>query len=82
MGGITSGGEALEFLAAGASVVAVGTESFRDPGAGERVRSELAEELAARRIASLTEVVGASAAADRQARNEVQTGASSEPSKG
>ena len=82
MGGITSGSEALEFLAAGASVVAVGTESFRDPGAGERVRSELAEELAARRISSLAEVVGASAAADQRGRNEVQTGASSGPSEG
>jgi dihydroorotate dehydrogenase (NAD+) catalytic subunit len=42
MGGIAGGADALEFLAAGASVVAVGTESFRDPMAGRRVAEELA----------------------------------------
>lgn len=42
MGGISSGADALEFLLAGASVVAVGTESFRDPMAGKRVAEELA----------------------------------------
>ena len=41
MGGITSGGDALDFLAAGASCVAVGTESFRDPAAGRRIAAEL-----------------------------------------
>jgi dihydroorotate dehydrogenase (NAD+) catalytic subunit len=43
MGGIASGADAAEFLAAGASVVAVGTESFRDPLAGRRVAEELSE---------------------------------------
>jgi hypothetical protein len=33
-------------LEAGADVVAVGTESFRDPLAGARVAAELAESLA------------------------------------
>ncbi len=41
MGGISSGADAAEFLAAGASVVAVGTENFRDPKAGARVAAEL-----------------------------------------
>jgi dihydroorotate dehydrogenase (NAD+) catalytic subunit len=41
MGGISSGADAAEFLALGASVVAVGTESFRDPRAGSRVAAEL-----------------------------------------
>jgi dihydroorotate dehydrogenase (NAD+) catalytic subunit len=41
MGGITSGADAAEFLAAGATLVAVGTESFRDPRAGSRVAAEL-----------------------------------------
>jgi dihydroorotate dehydrogenase (NAD+) catalytic subunit len=45
MGGISSGTDALEFLHAGASVVAVGTESFRDPRAGSRVASEIAGAL-------------------------------------
>jgi dihydroorotate dehydrogenase (NAD+) catalytic subunit len=43
MGGIASGRDAADFLVAGASVVAVGTESFRDPAAGLRVASELAQ---------------------------------------
>ena len=42
MGGIQSGRDALDFLTAGAAAVAVGTESFRDPGAGRRIGSELA----------------------------------------
>ncbi len=41
MGGISSGVDALEFLAAGAALVAVGTENFRDPRAGERVAREI-----------------------------------------
>jgi dihydroorotate dehydrogenase (NAD+) catalytic subunit len=45
MGGIESGAHALAFLAAGASAIAVGTASFRDPMAGFRVRAELAEAL-------------------------------------
>jgi dihydroorotate dehydrogenase (NAD+) catalytic subunit len=42
MGGIGGGADAREFLAAGASLVAVGTENFRDPRAGSRVAAELA----------------------------------------
>lgn len=45
MGGVSSGADALEMLSAGATLVAVGTESFRDPRAGERVASELAAAL-------------------------------------
>jgi len=45
MGGLRSGRDALDFLAAGATAVAVGTENFRDPAAGDRVRRELAELL-------------------------------------
>ena len=41
MGGITSGSDALDFLEAGATVVAVGTESFRDPSVGRRIGAEL-----------------------------------------
>jgi dihydroorotate dehydrogenase (NAD+) catalytic subunit len=42
MGGVQSGADAWNLLAAGAAVVAVGTESFRDPLAGGRIASELA----------------------------------------
>lgn len=43
MGGICNGADAIEFLAAGAGLVAVGTESFRDPRAGNRIAAELLE---------------------------------------
>lgn len=42
MGGIQTAGHAREFLAAGATLVAVGTESFRDPAAGARIAAGLA----------------------------------------
>jgi dihydroorotate dehydrogenase (NAD+) catalytic subunit len=45
MGGVASGRDALELISAGARVVAVGTESFRDPAAGARVAAELSKEL-------------------------------------
>jgi dihydroorotate dehydrogenase (NAD+) catalytic subunit len=41
MGGIQCGRHADEFLRAGADLVAVGSETFRDPLAAERVRREL-----------------------------------------
>jgi dihydroorotate dehydrogenase (NAD+) catalytic subunit len=41
MGGVERGAHALDLLRAGASLVAVGTASFRDPRAAEAVRSEL-----------------------------------------
>jgi dihydroorotate dehydrogenase (NAD+) catalytic subunit len=41
MGGIASGRDAADFLGAGATAVAVGTESFRDPAAGSRIAAEL-----------------------------------------
>ncbi len=44
MGGVTTGSDALELLAAGANVVALGTVLFRDPGAPGRVRAELKAE--------------------------------------
>jgi dihydroorotate dehydrogenase (NAD+) catalytic subunit len=47
MGGVCDGADAAEMLAAGATLVAVGTESFRDPRAGNRIAIELAERYAA-----------------------------------
>jgi dihydroorotate dehydrogenase (NAD+) catalytic subunit len=46
MGGISSGADADEMLSAGATLVAVGTESFRDPRAGTRIAAELFERSA------------------------------------
>jgi dihydroorotate dehydrogenase (NAD+) catalytic subunit len=48
MGGVRSGLDALELIAAGASAVALGTILFSDPEAPARIRSELAAEAAAR----------------------------------
>ncbi len=41
MGGVSSGAHAADLIAAGATLVAVGTESFRDPAAGCRIWEEL-----------------------------------------
>jgi dihydroorotate dehydrogenase (NAD+) catalytic subunit len=48
MGGVRTGLDALELLAAGASAVALGTILFSDPGAAARIRSELDVEAATR----------------------------------
>jgi dihydroorotate dehydrogenase (NAD+) catalytic subunit len=42
MGGVQSGRDAIDLMRAGADLVAVGTENFRDPGAAERITAELA----------------------------------------
>ena len=49
MGGVQVGQDALDLLRAGATLVAVGTESFRDPAAGNRIAAELEELLSASR---------------------------------
>jgi dihydroorotate dehydrogenase (NAD+) catalytic subunit len=46
MGGVQTGEHARDLLAAGATLVAVGTESFRDPAAGLRIARELREKAA------------------------------------
>jgi dihydroorotate dehydrogenase (NAD+) catalytic subunit len=46
MGGVQSGRHADALLRAGAALVAVGTESFRDPLAGARIAAELRDEPA------------------------------------
>ena len=48
MGGVRSGLDALELIAAGASAVALGTVLFGEPNAPVRVRAELAAEVADR----------------------------------
>jgi dihydroorotate dehydrogenase (NAD+) catalytic subunit len=56
MGGIGSGADGLAFIASGATAVAVGTASFRDPMSGERVRSELAELIERSGFGSIAEL--------------------------
>jgi dihydroorotate dehydrogenase (NAD+) catalytic subunit len=58
MGGIRTGLDALEFLAAGASAVQVGTVIFNDPAAPARISSELQRILADRGFTSCADVVG------------------------
>jgi dihydroorotate dehydrogenase (NAD+) catalytic subunit len=48
MGGVQRGRDADDLLRAGAALVAVGTESFRDPRAGDRIAGELAGLLSQR----------------------------------
>jgi dihydroorotate dehydrogenase (NAD+) catalytic subunit len=58
MGGIQSGWDVLEFVAAGASAVALGTVLFADPDAPARVRDELAAECVARGFDSVDDARG------------------------
>ena len=44
LGGVQTGGDALELVAAGASVVALGTVLFAEPSAPTRIRAELVAE--------------------------------------
>jgi dihydroorotate dehydrogenase (NAD+) catalytic subunit len=56
MGGVQSGRDVLDFIAAGAKHVALGTVLFADPDAPTRVRTELATELDARGYADVDAV--------------------------
>ena len=58
MGGVMNGRDALELVAVGAQDVALGTVLFRDPEAPQRVRSELAAEVAALGVADVDDVRG------------------------
>jgi dihydroorotate dehydrogenase (NAD+) catalytic subunit len=58
MGGVQCGRDALDLLRAGATLVAVGTESFRDPEAASRVANELAALGSGRQIPQTAEVSG------------------------
>ena len=60
MGGVQSGRDALDLIAAGASAVALGTVLFADPDAPTRVRAELVAECAARGFASPDDARGVS----------------------
>jgi dihydroorotate dehydrogenase (NAD+) catalytic subunit len=52
MGGVETGAHAAALLRAGATAVAVGTESFRDPRAGARIAAELDELLRKERVSA------------------------------
>jgi dihydroorotate dehydrogenase (NAD+) catalytic subunit len=58
MGGIGSGRDALEFVAAGAASVGLGTILFSDPDAAGRIRAELANEIVAAGVDELDNAIG------------------------
>ena len=58
-GGIASGRDALEFIAAGATAVQIGTATFVEPEACTRVLMEMRSWLAANGIARVSDLVGA-----------------------
>jgi dihydroorotate dehydrogenase (NAD+) catalytic subunit len=59
MGGVMSGRDALDLVAAGSSAVALGTVLFSDPTTPGRVREELEAEARSRGYASAADVRGA-----------------------
>ena len=59
MGGIITVEDALEFILAGASAVAIGTGNFVEPELAERLADELSAYLDKTGAASITELVGA-----------------------
>ena len=69
MGGIASGDDALEFLLVGARAVQVGTATFVDPRATQRIASELATALTARGIADVNDWIGTFDATARTAQD-------------
>lgn len=58
MGGIVSPDDALEFIMAGATAVAVGTGNFKDPMTPKRILAGIEEFLVEEKISSLAELTG------------------------
>jgi dihydroorotate dehydrogenase (NAD+) catalytic subunit len=58
MGGIWNANDALEFILAGASAVAVGTALYADPAAAHRVLAGIREYLVRHRFGSVGDIVG------------------------
>ncbi|MFO0951017.1 MAG: dihydroorotate dehydrogenase [Isosphaeraceae bacterium] len=58
IGGVATSEDAMEFLVAGASAVQVGTATFYDPTASERIVDEIARHVAALGAARAADVVG------------------------
>ena len=65
VGGVGTGADAAELLLAGASAVQVGTATFADPRAPQRVLAELEDWAARQHVGRLDEVIGAADAVGR-----------------
>jgi dihydroorotate dehydrogenase (NAD+) catalytic subunit len=59
IGGIQSGQDAVEFFLAGATTVQVGTQSFADPAASERIVREIDVYCRSEGVSDVTELIGA-----------------------
>ncbi|WZO98022.1 dihydroorotate dehydrogenase [Isosphaeraceae bacterium EP7] len=58
VGGISNADDALEFLAAGATAIQVGTATFADPAAADRLVDDLETHLQAAGLTSVREIIG------------------------
>lgn len=58
VGGVTKGTDAIQYLMAGASLVAIGTAALRDPRAPRRVLAEMRDWCERHRVSSLRDIVG------------------------
>lgn len=58
VGGVTKGADVVQYLMAGASLVAMGTAALRDPRAPERVISELARWCSDHGVNRVSDIVG------------------------
>jgi dihydroorotate dehydrogenase (NAD+) catalytic subunit len=58
MGGIRTASDAIEFIIAGASAVAVGTANFIDPGCTVKIIEGLKEYCAGNNISNIKELIG------------------------
>jgi dihydroorotate dehydrogenase (NAD+) catalytic subunit len=59
MGGIAKAEDVIEFMLAGATAVQIGTASYWDPRATERIVDELQQWCVEHRIQKLTDITGA-----------------------
>jgi dihydroorotate dehydrogenase (NAD+) catalytic subunit len=58
MGGISTAADVIEFMLAGATAVEIGTASYWDPCATEKIVDELAQWCAEHRINRIAELTG------------------------
>lgn len=58
-GGVSNGGDVIEFLLAGASAVGVGTAHFASPRVGTKIMREVKRYLSRHQITDLRELIGA-----------------------
>ncbi len=55
-GGLRTGQDALEFIAAGANALSVGTTIFNDPASPVRIHDEMVDHLSTQKISSLSKI--------------------------